>query len=232
MKREQFTINKRRQQMKKRMLVVGLVLVVIAGAIALYTDIGVAQLGKKFSGLFRRVVVDDSIRVGGAATFNGTATFNAATSLNANLTGVDKLVVDDSLRVGKTSIFNGAMTLNGNLTGVDKVVVDDSLRVGKTSIFNGGSTFNDYVTVRNPVGGNTYSFRGMYPTSGANSFTADTAGNVAAEGKLVVDDSVRVPRLILSTTAVAAGDSTVGRIVFDGNVFRGWNGTQWDTLSR
>lgn len=126
--------------MKKRLLALVGILVCVVIAVSLFESDANSQAGTKWTVIGRLVRGLDSARFDGPVIINGTLTHNG------NLTGVDKLVIDDSLRVGKTSIFNGAMTLNGNLTGVDKAVLDDSLRVGKTSIFNGAVTLNGDLT--------------------------------------------------------------------------------------
>lgn len=56
-------------------------------------------------------------------------------------------------------------------------------------------------------------------------------GPFTLNGKAVVRDSVRVPRLIVSTKALAAGDSIAGMLRFDGTNVLFWSGSAWLQLN-
>lgn len=96
--------------MKKRLLALVGILVCVVIAVSLFESDANSQAGTKWTVIGRLVRGLDSARFDGPVIINGTLTHNG------NLTGVDKVVADDSLRVGKTSIFNGAMTINSTIT--------------------------------------------------------------------------------------------------------------------
>ncbi len=87
-----------------------------------------------------KVVGEDSMRTNGVVTGKGGASFGA-TATPVTISSAGKVTAADSIAAGKGIRSEGPALFKGDITARTKAVINDSVRVEKTSIFKGSAAF-------------------------------------------------------------------------------------------
>lgn len=104
--------------MKRAFLAVLAVVLVVVIGLTMYPGEAEAQLGKVFSVLGRRAVIDDSLRVGGITTINGNIVARDSVRVGNTFTLNGKAVVRDSVRVPRLIVSNRALAAGDSIAGM------------------------------------------------------------------------------------------------------------------
>jgi hypothetical protein len=140
--------------------------------------------GKQWTGLFRVIIVDDSLRVGGPTTVNGNLTVSGTTTSGTTVVNdsiASKLIIRDSLRV-RNGFTLGAGYFKGNasMRGTDAFTTTATL---DTVVLTGLlSTDVCFVCTKRQAAPGTAEFLSCFP--GANGDTLFVARNTGTTSAL------------------------------------------------